>query len=67
MYTFLLLYPQELKEKLKDIAENYKNLYITYEEKKTIFLEEKKARETTNGISERTGNCIILSLKIHKS
>lgn len=53
--TFLLYIFQELKEKLKDIVENYKNLYSNYEEKKTIFLEEKKAREGTNGVAATTG------------
>ncbi|XP_054706164.1 intersectin-1-like [Uloborus diversus] len=41
---------KELKEKLQDIVENYKNLYSQYEEKKVIFLEEKKSRDGTNAV-----------------
>lgn len=46
---------EELKDKLKDVAENYKNLYSNYEERKTIFLAEKKSREATNGVTDTSG------------
>lgn len=44
---------QELKEKLKDISENYKNLFAQYEQRKEIFLAEKKAVEVQNGFTEK--------------
>ncbi|GFQ87798.1 intersectin-1 [Trichonephila clavata] len=44
---------QELKEKLKDISENYKNLFAQYEQRKEIFLAEKKANEVQNGFVEK--------------
>ncbi|GBM98011.1 Retrovirus-related Pol polyprotein from transposon TNT 1-94 [Araneus ventricosus] len=43
----------ELKEKLKDISENYKNLFEQYEKRKEIFLAEKKAAESKNGFIEK--------------
>ncbi|GFU31057.1 intersectin-1 [Nephila pilipes] len=44
---------QELKGKLKDISENYKNLFVQYEQRKEIFLAEKKAVEGQNGFTEK--------------
>ncbi|GFY53570.1 intersectin-1 [Trichonephila inaurata madagascariensis] len=44
---------QDLKEKLKDISENYKNLFAQYEQRKEIFLAEKKANEVQNGFVEK--------------
>lgn len=56
------LFMQELKDKLKDIVENYKNLYSHYEEKKAVFLEEKKARETANGVIENATTGITFTI-----